>query len=123
MLIKIDNWFGFEMAFISGKTFGALGVWKRTLTVPPFVPNRVISQRRFAAPLYNEMDAGKPLHLNVCSSAALNRKVSDTAPGAVLIWAGGGSKSSGQGGVMAYFRKQGPIGSGLQGGPSFSLDN
>jgi hypothetical protein len=102
VLIKIDNWFGSRWLSFSGKAVGALGVWKKTLIVPPFVPNRVVSQRRFAAPLYVETDPAKPLHLNISSSDALNRKVSEIEPGAVLIWYSGGSKPSGRGSVMAY---------------------
>ena len=55
ILIKIDNWFGSRWLAFSGKVMGAFGFRSNTLTVPPFVPNRVISQGRFAAPLYGEL--------------------------------------------------------------------
>ncbi|HEY1937489.1 MAG TPA: hypothetical protein VGJ33_06120 [Candidatus Angelobacter sp.] len=48
-LVKIDGWFGPKWLSFSGKVLGALPVWKDNLTVPPFVPNRVITQRTFLA--------------------------------------------------------------------------
>ena len=54
VLIKIDNFFGSRWLRFSGKALGALGVWKKRLNVPPFVPNRVVSQLTFAGPLYDE---------------------------------------------------------------------
>jgi hypothetical protein len=103
VVTKIDNWFGSRWFAFSGKVMGAFGLQSRhTLTVPPFVPNRVVCQRRFAAPLYDEVDGGKPLHLQIPSSVAMTRKVADIAPGAILLWYSGRSESSGRGSIMAY---------------------
>jgi len=73
-LIKIDNWFGSKWLGFSGKTMGAIGVWNKPyerdpkgLRIPPFV----ISQRRFAAPDYGEIDSGKLIHQHVGSTDAL----------------------------------------------------
>src|SRR5687767_7333422 len=46
-VVKIDNWFGKRWLGFSGKTLGAAGVRKEKLTLPPFIPSRVVSQRRF----------------------------------------------------------------------------
>ena len=46
-LVKIDNWFGKRWLGFSGKALGALGVRKEKLTLPPFIPSRLVSQRRF----------------------------------------------------------------------------
>src|SRR5262245_49609679 len=46
-VVKIDNWFGQRWLGFSGKAVGALRVCQRRLTLPPFVPSRVLSQRRF----------------------------------------------------------------------------
>jgi hypothetical protein len=102
LVTKIDNWFGSRWLAFSGKLVGAVGIRSHTLTVPPFVPNRVVSQRRFAAPLYDEVDGGRPLHLQISSSVAMTRKVADIEPGAILLWYSGSSTSSGRGSVMAY---------------------
>ena len=101
-LIKIDNWFGSNWLQFSGTVMGAFGVANSNLTVPPFVPNRVVLQRRFAAPLYDEVDSGELLHLDIPSSVAMTRRVSDIAPATSLVWYSGNSQSSGQGCIMAY---------------------
>ncbi len=62
VLIKIDNYFGSKWLGFSGKALGLLGVWHNpdyhpanNIRIPPFVPNRVVSQRRFAGPAYEEI--------------------------------------------------------------------
>jgi hypothetical protein len=109
VLVKIDNWFGSNWLGFSGKAMGAIGVWSKpynhppdNITIPPFVPNRVVSQRRFAGPAYEEIDSGRPIHKQIRSSVALYRKASTTAPKAALIWYSGNSKTAGRGAVMAY---------------------
>jgi hypothetical protein len=49
-LIKIDNWFGPNWLRFSGKCLGAIAIWKDRLTIPPFVPHRVLWERRFVGP-------------------------------------------------------------------------
>ncbi len=103
MLIKIDNWFGSKWLGFSGKILGALGVSMPKLTVPPFVPNRVISERKIMGPPYSEAEHDSPdWHLSIPSSIALTRRVVEVAPGAILFWYSGGSKHSGRGSAMAY---------------------
>jgi hypothetical protein len=109
VLVKIDNWFGSRWLGFAGKTLGALGVWSKpyklpadNITIPPFVPSRVVSQRRFASPTYEEIDNGKPIHKRMRSSVALLRKASTAVPKAALIWYSGNSKTAGRGAVMAY---------------------
>lgn len=40
-LVHIKNWFDHKWLEFSGKVLGALGVWQRRMTYPPFNPNRV----------------------------------------------------------------------------------
>src|SRR5215467_316509 len=102
ILIKINNWFGVKWLHFSGKALGALGVWKSDLTIPPFVPNRVISQRRFAAPDYTESERGDLIHIAIESDEARKRRVNDVAHGAALVWYGAGSDQARRGAIMAY---------------------
>jgi hypothetical protein len=102
VLVKIDNWFGPKWLSFSGKALGAIAVWKATLTIPPFVPNRVVYQKRYAAPTYQEVDSGKPLHSEIPAGAAITRRASEVAPGAALVWYSGNSRETGRGSVMAY---------------------
>ena len=109
ILIKINNWFGSNWLGFSGKALGAIGVWHNPsyhpaniVRIPPFVPNRVVSQRRFSAPTYEEIDCGKAIHMRMPSRFALNRTVATAAPKSALIWYSGESKVTGRGAVMAY---------------------
>jgi hypothetical protein len=109
VLIKIDNYFGSKWLGFSGKALGALGVWHNpsyhpanSVRIPPFVPNRVVSQRRFSGPAYEEIDCGKPIHKRVPSGIALNRRAATAVPKSALVWYSGESKGTGRGAVMAY---------------------
>ncbi len=104
IVIKINNWFSVRWLRFSGKVLGALGVWNRdaALSIPPFIPNRVVSQRKFCAPSYCEIGAGKQIHIKIESTQATLRRVSAVAGGAALVWYSGGSAQSRRGAVMAY---------------------
>lgn len=102
VLVKIDNWFGSNWLSFSGKALGAVGVWNPILTVPPFVPSRVIRESHFLAPDYIEAMRNKPLHKKIPADAALTRRISEAAPGSTGVWYWGNSKATGRGSVMAY---------------------
>jgi len=102
LVVKIDNFFGRRWLRFSGKLLGAVGMWKKDLTVPPFVPNRVVSQKAFVGPNYDEASFAKPIHIKAESKDALRRYVADVAPGALIVWYSGNSSGSGQGALMAY---------------------
>ena len=106
VLIKINNWFGSNWLGFSGR--GALDVWNKprnepsdNVRIPPFVPSRVVSQRSLAAPNYEEVANGKPIHTQMPSNRALLRKAATAAPGTALVWYGGNSRTAGRGAVMA----------------------
>ena len=109
-LIKIDNWFGRRWLYFSGKALGSVGIWQAPtdrrpnnfLRIPPFVPERVVSQRRFIAPEYREIDPGKLLHRHVTSSVALERRAAEQEPETALVWYSGNSNANGRGALMAY---------------------
>src|SRR5882762_8544429 len=86
VLVKIDNWFGSNWLGFSGKAVGAIGIWNKPynrpaddLRIPPFVPNRVVSQRKFSKPTYEEVDEGGPIHRKVGGGDALRRKIAKEA--------------------------------------------
>lgn len=103
-LIKINNWFGSKWLGFSGKLLGAVGVWHKPdyIRIPPFVPNRVVSQRRFVAPAFAEIDSGDAVHLSISSRRALLRETAAVLPKAALIWYSGNSGRTGRGSIMAY---------------------
>ncbi len=109
VLVKIDNWFGSKWLGFSGKALGAFGVWNKPydrpadeIRIPPFVPSRVVSQRRFVSPVYEEVDQGRPIHLQTGSDEARPREAATEVPGTALVWYSGNSKSSERGAVMVH---------------------
>jgi hypothetical protein len=102
ILVKVNSWFGSRWLGFSGKILGTLGVWQDNLSVPPFVPSRIVSQQRFTAPNYSEIPSGAPLHKKVRSGEAILRKIAAAEPAAAVLWYSGNSKITGHGSVMAY---------------------
>lgn len=108
-VIRIDNWFGpkwmhFAGKFTAGKGF-AVGVHRSTLRVPPFVPHRVITERVFAGPNYEEV-ARPPLHIECASSDALHRRIADLDREAAFVWFSGQSDVQKRGSIMVYLPRK-----------------
>jgi hypothetical protein len=108
-LIKIDNWFGARWLGFSGKALGLVGLTiipsyrdRKHLRVPPFVPDRVVSQRRFVGPAFEEIDAGKPVHKHIPASSALRRVVAIEEPDVAFAWFSGKTKTTDRGALMMY---------------------
>jgi hypothetical protein len=105
-VIRIDNWFGPKWMHFAGKfTAGkgaAIGVHKTRLHVPPFVPSRVMGQRVFVGPDYEETAAAAPLHIECSSKQALSRRIADVDNDAVFLWFSGESEAQKRGSVMVY---------------------
>jgi hypothetical protein len=102
VLIAVDHWFGSRWLNFSGKILGIAGVHSYPPSIPPFVPARIVSQRRFASPNYVETDAGRPLHIEVSSSEALRRKLATIEPDTAVIWYSADSYQTGQMSLMTY---------------------
>ena len=111
-VIRIDNWFGpkwmhFAGKFTAGKRHrgfptAAIGVHKTRLHVPPFVPSRVVGQRVFVGPDYEETVAATPLHIECPSQQALSRRIADIDKDAAFLWFSGESEAQKRGSVMVY---------------------
>ena len=107
-LIHIDNWFDHKWLGFSGKTLGALGVWKKgeRLTVPAFTPKRVLSHQYFSRPNeaapFDEVPPPKEIHLNVWSAVNLQRRISEIAHRAALVWYSSNTRTNRKGAIMAY---------------------
>jgi hypothetical protein len=106
-VIRIDNWFGPKWMHFAGKfTAGkgaAIGVHKTRLHVPPFVPHRVVAQRVFVGPDYEETVAAAPLHIECPSKQALHRRIEDIDKDAAFVWFSGESEAQKRGSVMVYW--------------------
>jgi hypothetical protein len=105
-VIRIDNWFGpkwmhFAGKFTAGKGF-AVGAHKWRLHVPPFVPHRVVAERVFMGPEYDETVVAAPLHIECPSKEALTRRIEDIDKEAAFVWFSGVSEAQKRGAVMVY---------------------
>src|SRR5215212_3808378 len=100
-VVKIDNWFGKRWLGFSGMALGAIGVRKRKLTLPPFIPSRVISQQRFWA---SGVHPGRHRNLHVYqrSGENLHRHADVMVQGSSVFWYSGGSAKSDRASFMAY---------------------
>jgi hypothetical protein len=88
-LIQIDRWFDAKWLKFSGKVLGALGLWKRQITIPPFHPNRVLSEIHLSAA--TDSDAfvptpAAPLHIAQQSTDNHTRFISRVSPSAIFFW-------------------------------------
>ena len=104
---RIRDWFDSKWCYFSGKTLGVIGVWQwADLTLPPFVPKRVLSQYHYkcVSPklgLYDQTDP-PPLHIHQGSAENLNRFIRRTTNDGTLFWFSSGSAASGRGSLMVY---------------------
>jgi hypothetical protein len=105
-VIRIDNWFGPKWMHFAGKfTVGkgaAIGVHKYPLHVPPFVPHRVVGERVFAGPDYEKTVTAAPLHIEIPSKLALQRRIEAIDKDAAFFWFSGESEAQKRGAVMVY---------------------
>jgi hypothetical protein len=106
-VIRIRDFFDYKWCYFSGKTLGALGVAKFCdLTLPPFVPNRVISQTHYDRVgtnrgVYEASDA-PPLHIHQPSEANFKRFIRRTTNDGTAIWFSSASRATGRGSIMVY---------------------
>lgn len=108
-LLHVDNWFGPKWLGFSGKVLGALGIWRdeQDLTLPPFVPARILAEELWAAEPAAELGYGKvavdgSIHRRQTSGANLKRLAASVAPGEALVWYSGNTVANQRGSLMAY---------------------
>ncbi|MFA7237476.1 MAG: hypothetical protein WC058_11480 [Phycisphaeraceae bacterium] len=109
-VIRIDHWFSDKWFAFSGKTLGVAGVHTLAgLTIPPFIPNRVISQNVFSfdAELaeYHPCEA-RPLHVAQPSGENLKRYLRRVSQSGTFIWFSGDSAKSEHACLMVYHTKE-----------------
>ena len=104
-VVKIDRWFSAKWCRFSGKTLGALGIWKGRLTIPPFVPSRVVGEVCYEGKpdgSYLQVPPEKPIHLQQPSAENLKRFVERFDPSAAFVWYSGATAELRRGCLMAY---------------------
>ena len=102
-LIKIDNWFGDRWLVFSGKIKHR---WAKNLTIPPFVQDRVLSEKYFTInddnSEYKLSENKSKIHRYSHSGNNLSGKIGGLYPNSAFFWYSGNTKSNGRGCLMAY---------------------
>jgi hypothetical protein len=105
-VIQIDHWFDHKWQYFSGKTIGAVGMWRSTVTIPPFDPGRVVSQNYFRAegtsPVSYKPESAKPLHLDQWSGHNLHRFIKQVSSSGLFLWYSGETEKMDRAAVMVY---------------------
>jgi hypothetical protein len=100
-VVKIDHWFGKRWLGFSGKVLGALGVRKTRLTLPPFIPSRVVSQYRYWRK-GTHPGSHPDLHLHQRSGENLQRYMDVVVADSSVFWYSGQSALNDRATFMAY---------------------
>jgi len=106
-ITKIDHWFGERWLAFSGKALGAIGVRLKKLTLPPFVPSRVVNsvymKRNEDKGAYRASEPPR-MHLHRWQPSTKNfqRRVDEIAPEGAFFWYTGATAREGRGALMAY---------------------
>jgi hypothetical protein len=105
-IFKIDHWFDHKWLGFSGKFLGAVGSWRKKLTVPPFVANRIIDKWHYSIDAIDGTYRLETSNLQVhhCGRAGenLHRRVQQVAPASALFWYSGDTSETGRGSLMGY---------------------
>jgi hypothetical protein len=105
-IVRIDHWFDHKWLAFSGKLYGALAFHKpQRLTIPPFIPGRIVSQEAFSLEAdrtsYRKRQA-QPLHRHQHSGENLSRFVGHISESGVFVWFSGDSARTEHGSMMVY---------------------
>lgn len=111
-IFEIDNWFDAKWLKFSGKTLGALGVWKSDTTIPPFNPNRITRWAQFEKNnrdgkwFYKKVSSPDQIHIHQSSGENLNRKISHFTKDGMFIWYSGNTEDNAFGSILIYLIKE-----------------
>jgi hypothetical protein len=114
-VVHIDSWFDAKWLDFSGKVLGAIAVWRKNISMPPFHPNRVLLETQFhldaGSGLYSvePVSALTVLHRYQLSSENLNRSVSKLFDSAILFWYSGATAKTRRGSLMQYRVSDGTV--------------
>ena len=103
---RIDEWFDHRWLGFAGKTLGSLGIRKlQRLTIPPFIPRRVITQEAYLQPAGSEsykLTFAPPLHRFQTSAENMNRYIDRVSTSGLFLWFSGATAKTGNGSLLVY---------------------
>jgi hypothetical protein len=104
-VVEIDHCFDWKWQRFSGKILGALGTWNRRLVIPPFDPQRVVSERFYcsdlAQPAVYRLATARPLHIEQAGDST-KRRVAQVTESGVFLWYSGETMKANQASVLVY---------------------
>lgn len=113
-LIRIKNWFDHKWLNYSGKSVvefrGGAGLidsslnneWREKITVPPFNPNRVLSELFFRIePTHNKLFE-KNLHKKKESNGNIHNRISAYTKSGMFVWYSSNTEINQKGSLMIY---------------------
>lgn len=104
-LVRTDHWFDHKWLGFSGKVLGAVAISNNRLTIPPFVPNRVVSQEVYelneSTGSYGHTEAPL-LHIVQTSKNNLTRFIDRLTKSGVFVWFSGDTQLTNTGSIMVY---------------------
>ncbi|MBN2613206.1 MAG: hypothetical protein JXB00_16755 [Bacteroidales bacterium] len=113
-VVKIDNWFDHKWLNYSGKGIihfeetlhpdkvALTNFWKDKITVPPFHPNRVKSDRLYRTKDTLDKQIEKPIHTIKGSSDNLNNRIEGKIENGLFVWFSANSENNQKGSLMIY---------------------
>ena len=104
-VVEVDGWFDYKWQRFSGTVMHEISVWRGKLTLPPFHPSRILSERHFRldpdSKLYAEAQA-KPLHIHQPSVQNLQRTIRSVSASGLFVWYSQISKDADRASLMLY---------------------
>ena len=113
-IIKIKNWFDQKWLNYSGKGIihfeetthpdkvALTNFWKDKITVPPFNPNRVLTELTFYRNSTENKDFERLLHVDQKSSDNQNNRIITKSDNGLFVWFSSNTKTNQQGSLMIY---------------------
>ena len=113
-IVKIKNWFDHKWLNYSGKGLihfektlnpdrvALANFWKDKITVPPFNPNRVLTEQIFIRHKTGNKNFENILHLDQRSTENQNNRIASKSDNGLFIWFSSNTIANQQGGLMVY---------------------
>lgn len=100
-ITKVDHWFDFKWHKFRCKVLGAFGVRGEPLTIPPFIPDRIVEESYFEK--VGQKYIYKDLYrLHIYQTSSENEKREIKLDSATYLWYSGDTLNNFQGSLMAY---------------------
>lgn len=104
-VVQVDGWFDDKWQGFSGTVMHEIAIWRDKLTVPPFHPSRILSERYFRLnPDLGQyaVASAKPLHINQASAENLRRYIRGISSSGIFVWYSHISTDSDRASLMLY---------------------